>query len=355
MMFQRTLRDWSFSMTYEKSESTRPKTAEHPNRWRSILRALAAIGLFGATLSQPAGAQTGYPDRPIRLIVAFVPGGITDVIARLLSQQLSNSLGQSVFVDNKGGAAGELGAKLVSNANPDGYTLLVTTTAVAIRAAAQPSSSVNPSSQLVPLSLTASAPTIFTAKAPTPGKNLMEFVQTHKNGQLTFASAGTGTVEHLTAAYVFKEISDLRAVHVPYRSGGEVVEAVLGGQVDVAATPVATAMPLIQQGKLQPLAVASHKRVATLPNVPTLAEVGLIDIENSSWVAVFGPPGLPKPIVELLSTKLHAALQQPEFRKRLTDMGFDLPEIAQPQLVDSLGQEVTKWDEILKRTEITLE
>jgi tripartite-type tricarboxylate transporter receptor subunit TctC len=311
--------------------------------------------MLATILCKAAAAQSDYPNHSIRLVVAFAPGGITDVIARLLGQQLGNALGQTVYVDNKPGAAGELGAKVVSTADPDGYTLLVTTTAIAIAAAAQPSTDVNPNSQLTPLALAASAPTLFTVKAPTDAKNLMEFVHSHEGRQITFASAGTGTTEHLTAAYVFKEVPGLQSVHVPYRSGGEVVDALLGDQVDVASTPAATAIPLIQQGKLVPLAVATHQRAPAFPNVPTLAESGLVDVENSSWVAVFGPPGLPAPIVTLLGSKLHDAMQQQELRKRLVDMGFDLPDIAQPKLVEYMQKEVAKWDGILKATGVTLQ
>jgi tripartite-type tricarboxylate transporter receptor subunit TctC len=231
---------------------------------------------------------------------------------------------------------------------------LVTTTAVAIAVAAQPSD-VNPQSQLTPLALAATSPTLFAVKEPTAAHNLMEFIQAHKGGQLTYASAGTGTTEHLTAAYVFKEVPGLQSVHIPYHSGGEVVDAVLGGQVDVAAAPAASALPMIQQNKLQPLAVASHKRVAMFPNVPTLAESGLIDVDNASWVAVFGPRGLPKPVADTLSAKLHAALLDPALRKRLTEMGFDMPEISQSALMDFMGKEVTKWRQILKATGVTLE
>jgi tripartite-type tricarboxylate transporter receptor subunit TctC len=315
---------------------------------------LLATFLLASIVPQAATAQSDYPSRSIRMVVAFAPGGITDIIGRLLSQKLSNSLGQSVYVDNKGGAAGELGAKLVSTSESDGYTLLVTTTAIAISAAAQPAN-VNPRSQLTPLALAATAPTLFAVKAPTSAKNLMEFVQGHKNGQLTYASAGTGTTEHLTAAYVFKSVAGLQSVHIPYRSGGEAVEAVIGEHVDVAATPLASALALLRENKLKALAVASHKRVAALPEVPTLAAAGLTDVENFSWIAVFGPPGMPQHVVSVLSAKLKDALQQPELRKRLTELGFDLPDVPQAQLADFMENEVVKWAQILKATGITLE
>jgi tripartite-type tricarboxylate transporter receptor subunit TctC len=300
-------------------------------------------------------AQSAYPDRPIRLVVAFAPGGFTDIIARLLGERLSDNLGQSVYIDNKGGATGKLGAKMVSSAEPDGYTLLVTTTAVAIGAAATPSD-VNPVSQLSPIAAVASAPTLFVVKAPTATKGLKQFVVAHDERQpLTYSSAGTGTPEHLTAAYVLKGIPGGDAVHIPYRSGGEATNAVLGGHVDIAVTPSPTALALIQERKLKPLAVASHKRLAMFPDVPTLAESGLIDVENASWIAIFGPPNLPQPVVQTLSAAVSAALHESNFHKRLTEMGFDIQEMTQAEAIQYMRNETRKWGEILKATGVTLE
>jgi tripartite-type tricarboxylate transporter receptor subunit TctC len=315
---------------------------------------LAAAFLLTSAVCQPVSAQPAYPTRPVHFVVAFAPGGITDIIGRLLSERLSGSLGQSFFVDNKGGAAGAIGAKYVAAAEPDGYTLLVTTTALAIGSAASPAE-VDPSTQLTPIALVASAPTLFAVKAPNSAKNLGEFVRMRGDAQLTYSSAGTGTTEHLTAAYVFKQVPGLDAVHIPFRSGGEAVNAVLGGHVDVAVTPSASGLALFQEKKLQPLAVASHKRVAMFPDVPTLAESGLIDVENSSWIAVFGPANLPAPLVQRLSSQIQQATQQPELRRRLTEMGFDVPTISRSDLVDYMAKEVVKWRDILKTTGVTLE
>jgi tripartite-type tricarboxylate transporter receptor subunit TctC len=339
-------------MKYKSQQLCQP-IPENKTR-RPACLCLATTCFIIAAICHPAAAQSNYPNRPIRMIVAFAPGGIADIVARLVSNELSNCLGQPIYVDNKGGGAGELGAKRVSSSEPDGYTLLVTTTAVAITAAAQPSD-VNPRSQLTPLALAARAPTLFAVKVPPSAKNFMDFLQTRSNGQLTYASAGTGTTEHLTGAYVFKSIPGLVSVHIPYRSGGEAVEAVLGGHVDVAATPSASALPLLREGKLQALAVASHKRVPMFPQVPTLAETGLTDVENFSWIAVFGPAGLPQDVVSLLGTKLRDAMRQPQLRDRLSEMGFDLPEVPQSQLVEFMGNEVTKWGQILNATGVALE
>ncbi len=339
---------------FSLSDSANGRHAKPQSKRNAIWPALAAICVVASMLSQPTRADTAYPNRPIRFVVAFAPGGVTDIIARLVGEKLSDKLGQSIIVDNKGGAAGALGAKFVSSADPDGYTLLVTTTAIAIGSAGSPSA-VNPSSQLTPIALVASSPTLIAAKAPTAANNLMEFVQAHKSGQVTYSTAGTGTTEHLTTAYVLKKVPGIEGVHVPYRSGAEAVNAVLGGYVDLASTPVASALSLIRDGKLKPLAVASHKRVAMFPEVPTLAESGLVDVENATWVAIFVPSETPPALVQTLGAGLKGALRDPQFRKRLTEMGFDLPEITQPELAAYMRTEVGKWGEILKVTGITLE
>jgi tripartite-type tricarboxylate transporter receptor subunit TctC len=320
---------------------------------RSLSKGLAAVCVFAGLLPQSAAAQS-YPTRSVRMVVAFAPGGITDIIARLMSESLTNSFGQSFFVDNKGGAAGAIGAKFVAGADADGYTLLATTTAVAINSAAS-SAEINPSTQLTPIAIIATAPTLLVVKAPNGAKNLSDFVQAHGKGELTFSSAGTGTTEHLTAAYVFKNIAGIEAVHIPYRSGGEAVNAALGGHVDIASVPTASALALIQEGKLVPLAVASHKRVAMLPDVPTLAEAGLMDVENASWIAIFGPANLPPLVAQTLSTRIDSALHESAFRNRIGELGFAVADISQPDLAHYMAQEVVKWREILKTTGVTLE
>lgn len=169
-------------------------TAIVPDMRQAFWRGIVLVSIFFAALAQPAHAQAGFPNKPIRFVVAFAPGGITDIVARLLGERLSERFGQSIVIDNKGGAAGALGAKMVATSDPDGYTLLVTTTAVAIGAASSPTA-VDPRSQLTPIALAASTPTIISAKAPSQAKTLLEFVRTRKDGHLTYSSAGVGTTE----------------------------------------------------------------------------------------------------------------------------------------------------------------
>ncbi|PWT84892.1 MAG: hypothetical protein C5B56_14860 [Proteobacteria bacterium] len=318
-----------------------------------MVRAIAASVLVSSLLMQAAAAEDKYPNRPIRFIVAFAPGGITDIIARLFGEQLSDRLGQTVVIDNKGGAAGALAAKLVATAKPDGYTFLVTTTAVTVNAAASPTS-VDPRTQLVPVAMAASSPTIISARAPTKAKTLTELVSDRKQGTITYASSGAGTVEHLTAAYLLKGISGIEAVHVPYRSGGEAVNAVIGNHVDLSATPIGSAISLVREGQLQILGVASHKRIPMLADIPTFAETGLSDMESASWVAVFGPSGLPAPVTERINAEVNNVARRPELRERLLELGFGLHELSQQAFAAQVEAEVTRWTRILAETGIVL-
>jgi tripartite-type tricarboxylate transporter receptor subunit TctC len=316
----------------------------------TVMRLLLAGIAISSSLVQSVSAQDKYPSRPIKFVVAFSAGGITDVIARLIGEKLSERIGQTIVIDNKGGAGGALGAKIVSSSEPDGYTFLVTTTAVAIGAAAELPNAVNPRTQLKPVAMGAVSPTIIGTKAPSHARNLAEFVRDQK-GTITYASAGVGTAEHLTAAYVLK---DFNATHVPFRSGGEVVNAVIGKHVSLGVTPVGSAITFIQDGQLQILGVASRQRVAALKDVPTFGESGLIDVENLTWVAMFGPPGLPDVIAQRLNTEVNHVLNQSELGTRLAKMGFELRPSSQQQFDAQIGSEVDKWRRILKETGVSI-
>lgn len=317
------------------------------------LRVLRAF-LVGVTfLAQPVLAASKYPDRPIRFVVAFEPGGITDIVARLIAERLSAALGQSVVVYNRSGGAGAVGAKFVADAEPDGYTFLVTTTAVAIGAAAS-GANVDPRTKLEPLALVASSPTVLAAKAPTTAHNLVDYVHSLKRPDVTYATAGAGTVEHLTAAYVLKGMSGITATHVPYRSGGEALNAVIGQHVDLSSTPIGSAINFVQQKQLQLLGVASHAKLKGFPDVPTFAELGLPAVKAASWVAVFGPSGMPPVIAQTINTEINKALQDPNTSDRLMQLGFDTQPSTLRQFAQQVNSEVGSWRKVLADTGIKL-
>jgi tripartite-type tricarboxylate transporter receptor subunit TctC len=310
------------------------------------------VSLLMAAVATTTAAQQTYPNKPIRVVVAFGPGGIADTIARLVGQKLSDRFGQSIVVDNRAGAGGTVGAKLVAAAAPDGYTLLVITAAVAVNVSAS-REAVDPSNQLTPIALAASAPTIFAVHRSVTAKNLMEYVRGAKGGRFTYSTAGVGTTEHLTSEYVFKAVPGLDATHVPFQGGIAPVTAVIGQQVDITTTTVPTAFPYIKQGALRVLAVASRKRIAVLPDVPTLAEAGFPDFENASWIAFFAPAKAPAAVVRTLNAEINNALLKPDVRNRLMTMGFDPQAGSQAEFAAYLKSEIAKWAQVIKTTGIT--
>jgi tripartite-type tricarboxylate transporter receptor subunit TctC len=310
-------------------------------------------GLFAiaaALVALPLAAAE-YPAKPIRFIVAFAPGGIADTIARTVGQKLGDRVGQPVVVENRGGAGGALGARAVAQAQPDGYTLLVTTTAIAVNASAS-KEAVDPLVQLVPVAIAASTPTIFAVHGSVTAKNLMQYVRGVKGGRFTYSSAGIGTTQHLTGEYVFRAVPGLDPTHVPFQGGSPVNTAVVAGQVDVASTTLPTASAYIRQGTMRALAVASHARMPLLPEVPTLAESGFPDFEDRSWIAFFAPAHAPAPAVSFLNDEINRALRQPDVRERLSTIGLDPQTLSQREFADYVKSEIAKWAGIIKATGI---
>jgi tripartite-type tricarboxylate transporter receptor subunit TctC len=297
-------------------------------------------------------AQSSFPNRPIRFAVAFAPGGIADTIARSVSQKMSERVGQPVVVETRSGAGGMVGAKLVASAAPDGYTLLVTTTAIAVNANAS-KEGVDPLTQLTPIAIAASTPTIFTAHGSVAAKDLMDFVRNTKGGRFTYSSAGIGTTQHLTGEYLFKSVAGLEATHVPFQGGAPVNSAVISRQVDIASTTLPTAMAFVKQKTMRVLAVASHTRMPLLPDVPTVAESGFPDFEDRSWVAFFAPAKLPDAIAQALNAEINNALNQPDVRERLSNLGLDPQTMTRPEFLDYMKTEVAKWAQVIKATGIT--
>jgi tripartite-type tricarboxylate transporter receptor subunit TctC len=292
-----------------------------------------------------------YPARPVRMVIAFGPGGIADTIGRLVGQKLNDRFGQPFIGDNRPGAGGAIAARLVAGATPDGHTLLVTTTAVAVNATAV-KDAVDPRSQLTPIAIAATAPTIFVVHRSVAAKSLLDYVRNVKKGRFNYGTAGVGTTEHLTSEYLFRAVPGLEPTHVPYQGGAAPVTAVVAQQVDLATTTIPTAFNFIKQGTLQVVAIASHKRVPALPDVPTLAESGFADFENASWIAFFAPAKSPAAAVRLLNQEINNALRQPDVTARLTALGFDIQTRSQPDFAAYVKSEVEKWRRVIQATGI---
>ena len=313
---------------------------------------LAQAASTGPSTELRTGSGQAYPARPVRVVIAFAPGGIADTIGRLVGQKLSDRFGQPIVGDNRPGAGGALAAKLAAGATPDGYTLLVTTTAIAVNATAV-KDAVDPRTQLIPVAITASTPTIFVVHRSVSATTLLEYVRTTKKGRFVYGTAGVGTTEHLTSEYIFKAVPGLEPTHVPYHGGAAPVTAVAAQQVDLTTTTIPTASAFIKQGMLRVMAVASRKRLPALPDVPTLAEAGFADFENASWIAFFAPAKTPTLVVKTLNAEINNALRQSDVRDRLTALGFDIQTRSQPEFAEFVKSEVEKWVRVIKVTGIT--
>ena len=313
---------------------------------RFFKQAFIALVILGALNIGVVRAQS-YPTRDITFIVAFAPGGVADTLARIVGKGLSERLGHTVVVENRGGAGGNIAAATVARAAPDGYTLLVTTTAVAINETLRPNKGFA-ASDLKPIAIVASSPESFVTGPNNPAANLAEFLKTAKGKNITFASAGVGSGSHIAAEYFFKEIAKISATHVPFQGGAPAIAATIGGQVDVMATTLGGgAAAQIAHGKLKGLGVASVKRVSVTPNVPTYAEAGY-PFEASSWVGVFAPAGTSPEITAKLNAAIEEVMKDPALRQKLTAIGFDPMEGSQAQAETYFKSEVAKWGKMVK-------
>ena len=311
--------------------------------------AMAAIVCSAASVQ----AQAPYPDKPVHFVVAFAAGGYADAVARLVGQKLGDKLGQSVVVENRGGAGGNLATRQVAAAKSDGYTLLIDTTAFAIN----PTLYRNAGYELkdfVPVAYTVSTPGIFTVHASSSITTLRELVQ-QKGKRVTYGTAGVGSSSHLSADYLLRTLSGLDAVHVPYQGGGPAVTAAISNQVEVLSASMPPVLPHIRAGKLKVLAVSSLKPVAALPGVPTVAESGFPGFEESSWVGVFAPAGTSAAIVERLNRDINSTLVDPEAKQRFAGMGAEANPMSSAEFTDYVRSEIAKWAKLVKASGVSEE
>src|SRR5690348_654211 len=255
-----------------------------------ILKRTITLGLMLATVSCFAGgaAAEDYPNRRVNFLVAAAAGGYADGVARIIGQRLSEILGQSVIVENRGGAGGNVAAKVVASAAPDGYTVLVTTTQLAINETLYKHSGVS-AAEFRAVSIPVSAPEAILANPSNPAKDLRELIKNAKSGTITFGSAGTGTGSYIEAEYLFRKIAKLNTVHIPFRGGAPAISALLGNHIPVLAVTISPTISMVNKGSLRALGIATPKRMPLVPSVPTFAENGYPNYYASSWVGFFVP------------------------------------------------------------------
>jgi tripartite-type tricarboxylate transporter receptor subunit TctC len=318
-----------------------------------MLKLIRCCAIVFATLGiQTAGAQSVYPDRPIHLVVAFVPGGATDTLARQIQPDLQAALGQPVVIDNRPGAGGYLAWNYVASSAPDGYTLMLAENALAISQALykKSKSPFDPVTQFDAITGIAVSPSALLVANNVPARSVAELVAYSKTvpQKLNFASAGIGSVSHLNFE-VFKDKTGMEAVHVPYKGGGQAIGDVVAGHVPMTITSVQASKGLVDSGKVRALAVTSPARSAAMPDVPTMREAGVppADVELRFWFAIFGPKGLPDTVKAKLSAAVDKVLSDAVVRERLSKLDITPDVIPGPALHTKLDAEIKNWTRLI--------
>jgi tripartite-type tricarboxylate transporter receptor subunit TctC len=323
----------------------------------SILLARAVLGtLFAAGIATSAGAQQ-YPVKPIRIVAPFGPGGLVDVLARAVGEKMRASLGQAIVVDNRPGSGGNIGADIVAKAEPDGYTLLMSSAGIlSINEALYPKMPFNPQTAFTPVSLVAEMNMLAAVGSASPIKTAGDLVNAAKKdpGKINFGSPGNGTTGHL-GMELFQHAAKVKLTHVPYKSAAEAVLAVIGNQIQGVFDNPPTVLPHIRAGRLRALAYAAPKRFALLPDVPTFDESGLKGFEASSWFGMVAPARTPRPVVTLLSKETAKALREPDVQRRFADLGATLVGNTPEQFGTFIRAETRKWHGVVKAANIRLQ
>jgi tripartite-type tricarboxylate transporter receptor subunit TctC len=316
---------------------------------RGLLRWCAVVGvLLGAHASAQAQSPSSYPDRPIRLVVAFVAGGATDTLARQISNDLKEALGQTVVVENRPGANGYLAWNHVATSEPDGYTLLLAENALGISQALhkKATSSFDPLTQYDAVAAVATSPSALVVANNVPANTVAELVALSRTvaQKMNYASAGVGSVSHLSFE-VFKDAVGMEAIHIPYKGGGQAIGDVIAGHVPMALTSVQVAKSLVEGGKIKALAVTSASRSPALPDVPTLKEAGMksTDVELGFWFGIFGPKGMPSEIKARLEQAVATVMAEERVRERLAKLDITPGFAPAPVLRTKLENEIKNW------------
>ncbi len=323
---------------------------------RVAMAVLASVGCSAVLGITPAHAQPAFPSRPITMIVPFPPGGPTDLVARVIAQKMSESMGQPVIIDNRGGANGNLGAVLAVKAAADGYTLLYNTSSITLSPALYKSLSYDVKRDLAPVALTAVVPLALVVSPSIPANTVKEFIAYAKAnpGKLSYGSAGNGNVTHL-GAFQFVQANGIDAVHIPYKGSAPADVDLVGGQIHFMTDTVNSVMAFVRDKRLKMLAITTPRRMALFPDVPTLAESGMPGFEVGAWQGVMVPANTPKPIIQRLNAEVMKALQTPEVRQKLALQGAE-PLGSTPEAYGVYVQnELTRWANVVKQTGVTLE
>ena len=312
------------------------------------LWAACLLALMSALLSTSIWAQS-WPSKPIRMIIAFPPGGPTDLVSRVLAQKLSEQLGQQVFVDNKPGAGGNIAAEMAAKAAPDGYTVFYNTSAIVIGPALYGKVNYDTLKDFAPVLLTASVPMVLVVNPQLPARSVKEFLDLAKarSGALNYSSSGAGTITHLASAMLSTQ-TGIQTQHIPYKGSAPGLVDLAAGQTQFMIDTMNTVLPYVRDNRLRGLAVTSSKRSALMPELPTLAEAGLPGFEAAAWQGIVVPTGTPPEVIQKLNAEVNKALTHPDIRARLAAQGADILGGSSAEYAAYLRSEMPRWAKAVK-------
>ena len=324
------------------------------HRLAAMTATICTLAMIGA---QAVGQMTdSYPNRAIRIVVPFAPGGATDIIARVIGQKLSEQVGQPVVIDTKAGANGNIGAEYVAKAAPDGYTLLYNTSSIALSPALYKSLSFNVLTDFEPVILTSVVPLLLSVNTSLPARNIGELIAMLRNNpdKYAYGSAGLGNITHL-GSFLFLQELGLKATHVPYKGSAPSVVATVGGEVAFNMEPLTVGLGFVQDGKLRALAVSTKSRSSVLPSIPTLSETVMPGFEIGAWQGIMAPARTPKPIVDYLNKQIIKALASDDVRAKLSAQGAELLGSTPEEYAAYLKVELARWEKAIKTSGVKQE
>ena len=315
-----------------------------------LAAALLAVGIAGAAMADT------YPNRPIRAVVPFAPGGAVDIVARMTAAKLGEALGQTVVVDNRAGAGGTLGTDIVAKARPDGYTVLIGSMGVAVNAVLYPKLPYDTLRDLAPVTMLAEQPNVVVVHPSVAAKSVRELIALAKAkpGQITYGSGGVGSNSHF-ATVLFLMMAHVDMLHVPYKGLGPAITELVGGQVQMAVSNVSTALPHVKSGRLRLIAVTTMKRFGLFPDTPTVAESGVPGYQSSGWYALWAPARTPREIVAKLTAETTRALASPAMQSELRAQGLEAIPTTPEAFTSRLRAEIAQWGKVVKATGATPE